>query len=356
MQYKQRFQIDGYWLSKRNNSQQWCATWYCKKTRQTRRISLSTTNFELAKKELAHYVVLNAEIKKSDREELPLATVFSRYYDRHAKSIRSKSFAKQALNIWLDYWQASNVSELTRLKQDSFIDYLKSQSFSPGYIRRIITVGKAALNHCVEYGELTHCPKIIMPKEPGGKRTERLSTQQAAQLFATSKQKSLIHIADFLMLAFNTAARPEAILELTYSQIDLKRGRIDFNQSGRVQTKKYRPIVPITETLSEWLKNRSFAPDQTVITYNGKSIKSIKKAFRGVRDTAKLPDWVCPYSIRHTVAQHLRDEGVAFENIQGLLGHSIKGCTSIYANFNPDKQEGIVSTLDGFMDEILIRA
>jgi hypothetical protein len=38
--------------------------------------------------------------------------------------------------------------------------------------------------------------------------------------------------------------RRSAILDLTWKQVALVAGRIDFNPPGRVQTRKQRPIIP----------------------------------------------------------------------------------------------------------------
>ena len=42
-------QIGDYWLSKRRGSEQWCRTWYDTATRQTRRESLGTADFQEGK-------------------------------------------------------------------------------------------------------------------------------------------------------------------------------------------------------------------------------------------------------------------------------------------------------------------
>ena len=51
------------------------------------------------------------------------------------------------------------------------------------------------------------------------------------------------------MISLNTLARPDAVLDLSPAQVDFKRRLIKLNPDGRKQTKKYRPVVPISETL-----------------------------------------------------------------------------------------------------------
>ena len=56
------------------------------------------------------------------------------------------------------------------------------------------------------------------------------------------------------MISLNTLARPDAVLDLGPAQVDIKRRLIKLNPDGRKQTKKYRPVVPISETLLPWLE------------------------------------------------------------------------------------------------------
>ncbi len=50
------------------------------------------------------------------------------------------------------------------------------------------------------------------------------------------------YVRTFVMLAVGTLARPQAILDLTWFEVDLERRLINFNQAGRVQSRKRRPV------------------------------------------------------------------------------------------------------------------
>ena len=96
-------------------------------------------------------------------------------------------------------------------------------------IRRILSVGQAALNRAYREGEITAVPQILLSLAPEAEARERLLTiDEARALFAGANEP---HQFLYLMLAFATAARPAAILELTTFQVDsearlirLKRG------------------------------------------------------------------------------------------------------------------------------------
>ncbi len=61
------------------------------------------------------------------------------------------------------------------------------------------------------------------------------------------------HLLMFSMISLNTLARPDAALDLGPMQVDIKRRLAKLNPDGRKQTKKYRPVVPISDTLLPWL-------------------------------------------------------------------------------------------------------
>lgn len=72
----------------------------------------------------------------------------------------------------------------------------------------------------------------------------------------------------YLLLAFNTLARPEAILELKKFQGDLQHRLIMLNPPGREQTKNRRPTVPITEVLFPWVEQ---AKTDSLVCWKGKN-------------------------------------------------------------------------------------
>jgi integrase len=78
----------------------------------------------------------------------------------------------------------------------------------------------------------------------------------------------------FLMIGANTLARPAAILDARPAQFDPEHDLFDLNPPGRKQIKKFRPIVPVTQTLRPWLE-RSVGDSDRYVSYRGKPIHSI---------------------------------------------------------------------------------
>ncbi len=338
-------QIGEHWLSKRRGSDNWCRTWYDANTRQTRRASLGTEDIREAQLALADWVTTNQTLRQEPLDALFLETVLVRYYENHASRLRSAESARHALRKWSDYFAGATVSELTVQRQEQFIHHLEEQGCSKGYIGRILGVGKAALNRARKCGEIGTVPYILTGSK--GRECQRiLSLEEAAALFNAVDAE---HMLMYLLLAFNTLARPEAILELRRSQLDMDNRLIHLNPFGREQTKKRRPTVPITDTLIPWLQT---GQADVLVAWRGKPLGSVKKGFRRLRERAGLSADVVPYTVRHTMATELRKRAVPAWEVAGFLGHKTEGVTERYAKFAPDYLSLAIQAIDRYFLEL----
>lgn len=176
-------------------------------------------------------------------------------------------------------------------------------------------------------------PAIIeMPKKPAP-RDKRLTKEQFALLVDATKHH---HMKVYLWLARMTAARPGAILELRWTQIDWERGRITLGDGTK--RKKGRPTVPMhSDALIELLREtQKGALTDYVVEYAGGPIKSIKKGFATAAEKAGIP-WATPYALRHSAAVWMAEEGVPMAEISQFMGHSDSRVTeSTYARFSPE--------------------
>lgn len=341
-------QIGDYWLSKRRGSDQWCRTWFDAASRQTRRVSLGTADFQEGKLKLWDWFAKHGRIKQQQPQDAPLGLVLTRYWQRHAINLPSSEFAKIALRYWTEFWTVATVSEITAQRQREFIAHLSASGKSPGYVKRILTVGKAALNHAYREGEIASVP-YILPGEDGEARDRVLSAAESAALWLSTQ---LPHERMMLALLYGTLARPEAALELRREYVDTDRWLLAQNPPGRKQTRKYRPVVPVAGFLRQALQD---APVGPLVAWRGKPIDSFKTAFRGMRARAELGQDVVAKTIRHTMATELRAAGVPEAEIQGFLGHrAYGGRTEVYAKYRPDYLGQAVEVIDGYMSRVRV--
>jgi integrase len=376
-------EVGGFWLSRRANSPVWCRTWFDSATRQTCRTSLGTEDLDDAKLALAAWVMANGKMERQRSDAVHLETCLIRYFEHQARHLASAEPTRHGLAKWSEFFPGALVSEVTPEKQRQFVAWLRGKKLSNDYIRRILAVGQAALNRAHREGEITSAPAISLALAPEGDPRERLlTTEEAKALFDAAVEP---HQTLYLMMAFGTAARPKAILELTTFQVDCDARLIRLNPPGRAQNKKRRPTLPICNTLLPYLRGLPAGP---VVRYQGRALAGIKSTFdhlteraarrirqeaaqlarthlrvrRRAEAVAALSDGrkraaaileISAYTIRHTIAAEMRKRGVAVWEVAGFLGHSSGyKTTERYAKFGPDHLGGATRAIDAYFADL----
>jgi len=381
-----------YWISQRANSSAWCRTWFDKQTRQTRRVSLGTSDLGKAKLMLADWVTTHNRMSGEHPQDVTLARVLTRHYEHHGRYLRSAEAVRYSLLRWNDFFMGCLVSEVTPARQRQFVEEMRSSGLSDGYIRRILADGKSAISRALREGEISSAPFISLVAE--GEARERIATiREIARLFEAADHD---HFRIYLMLAIGTLARPGAILELTHSQVDTDARVINLNPTGRKQTKKRRPIVPICSALLTFLGSLDYGAllancnDGPLVNWAGKPLKGIRTTFNRVKvraaknirlDAAKLARneraagqrkaarhalkagrkeaaamlELTPYVLRHTMASVLRRRGVPVWEVAGFLGHSSGyKTTERYAKFGPDHLSEATRAIDSYFADLAL--
>jgi integrase len=346
---KHEFQIGEWWLSQRDGSPAWYATFYDAAAKHTRRISLGTDNFEEAQQKLLERYLEQNRPQNAPTETVALADIVLDYYKKHGQNARSAGSIKISCAYWVDFFGEESIAAATKPQRlEAFVKHLKGLGHATAYIQRILGVGKAALQRAWRQGEIASVPFIPSIKvDYGAPRGRPLKVVELARLLTEASD----HLRLLLMILIGTAARPEAALELTGDQIDFDAGLLDLNPPGRAQTKKFRPVVKLPRALAVALKN---APAGTLVTYHGHPVKKINKAWRALREDAELDEAVNPYSIRHTVARWMRQHGVPAWEVAAQLGHKSRDyrTTELYAAFDPAYLSNAVNAIDKLFDEL----
>ena len=344
---KRVYQLGDYWLAKRPGRKAWYRCWFDSETRQTSYASLKTEDLEEAKVALDNWFAGNLSSCKTT-EEPTLTAILQSYYLEHGINLASAGRIEIGVRSWTEFFGDIPTSDLRDVHlQERFHEHLRARGQGNNTINRTLAVGKAALNRAWRRGVITSAPAIIMvkaaPSPPKGRPLEL--DEIAALIEATDSE----HLIDFILWALATGARPDAVLDLTWEQVDFDNALIELNPPGRAQTTKRRPVVRLPEFMAEMYGVAHFQGLRgPVVAYSSQRVKSIRSAWRIARAKAGLDDQVQPYSLRHTVARWLRKEGVPAWQVAAQLGHSVSAhsMTERYASYSPDYLEGCVSSLD----------
>jgi integrase len=189
-----------------------------------------------------------------------------------------------------------------------------------GVLRAAVTwAGKAA-------GAAFEMPHTPPPRE------RYLTREEVDRLIEAA---TMPHVKLFILLAWSTAGRASALLELTWDRVEFERNQIRLAKAeGR---RKGRATVPMTARLNEALRAAyEVRETQFVIEWGGKPVKSLKRSFATAAELAGIED-VSPHVMRHSAAVRMAEEGVPMVEIAQYLGHTDPRVTyRTYARFSPD--------------------
>lgn len=353
-------QIGDFWLSKKPGRQgaddAWCRTWYNGKSRQTCHISLGTADFHEASTALADWVVLNSRPQNARRDLASIDHILLSYWEDHGKFVSSPKTLQAELARWQEYWGGKTVDQITSNEQKRFRAWLGEGRLAKSTIDRFLSAGRAALNYAVRHGHLESAPHIFLIETDGDKMSrppmgDALDVDEMARLIDHIAHPNLLM---FAMIAANTLARPAAILDLGPAQFDAENHRLELNPKGRIQTKKFRPVLPVTATLHRWLA--SHGEDAPYVNVHGRRISDTRFIWKATVARAGLTEkHVTPYSFRHGMARQMRLRGISLEELGTFMGHKHKGSmatTVIYAPDDPAYLKNAAHAIEDVMAEI----
>jgi len=240
-------------------------------------------------------------------------------------------------------------------------------------IRRELGALRACLNWCAKDERKliakTDVPTYTLPEEGEPKDRWLRSSEIDAMLSAAREmreaRKDECHRYSrgerFLWLALHTAARKQAIYELTWDRVDFEIGMIHYDVPGRKKTKKRRAAVPISAALMPVLQQAyKERENEFVMTNKGEmwaTIQSIAvRAGLGVRgQPAKNGNkpkatGISPHTLRHTAATHMARRGVPLYTIAGVLGNTMAMVEAIYAKHCPAAMRDAVNMIPSGKD------
>lgn len=220
--------------------------------------------------------------------------------------------------------------------------YAQRRGRAPATIRKELGTVVSALRWAARQRHIPPFPGLWMPPL-APRREKHISFDEVRALIEAARAP---HVRLYLEIAIATAARPAAILDLTWPQIDFAARLIRFNPDGRVQTAKRRPVIPMTNRLHHLLAEAyKLRACNHVIEHGGEPIKSIKKGIAAAATRAGIH--ATPYTIRHSAAVIMANQGVPMSEIASYLGHTDSRTTEReYAKYLPTYLRKAASALD----------
>lgn len=263
------------------------------------------------------------------RDDLTAFLQTARQTDNHARK-----------NTGLDWLPCH--SSVTKLIPESHPARYRSVAVSPATVRRELSTLAAALAYCQREGHLLEAPTVWRPPA-SAPREAYLSRQEVARLIRAARKdaRSGRHLALFILLAYYTGRRKEAILTLQWApnsdggHVDLEKGVIDFRPTGRVETAKRRGRLEIPDRLLRFLRHARRRTRTHLSEYgpHNRPIRDVKRSFASAARAAGLaPEIVTPHTLRHTCISHLAQAGVPLFDACQWVDVTMETAERVYAH------------------------
>jgi integrase len=229
-------------------------------------------------------------------------------------------------------------------------DYTQQRPVKPGTVRRelgalrtvLIWAGKQKL---FSRDDMPSIDESVLPQD-GPPRDKFLDTKQEQALWDQAMSWPDQRIKLFIALGLETAARREAILDLTWDRIDLGLKQIDYRVPGKRITKKRRTRVPISDRLMPVLvvAHQEAHKRSNGGTGAGKVVgmTDISRPLAAFVEASKTP-WVTPHVLRHTWGSLKAMKGASLYDIAKVMGDKIETIEKYYLHLTPDHLRSVVN-------------
>jgi len=309
--------------------------WYVRYSEPgSRRSQVKSTGVPLADRVAAEEWV--AALKAAD-EAIPEGATIAEIVDRYLEDkkgvrtiVKMKSFAKP-----LKAYMGDRTPD--QITKSLLAGYLPHRKKMVPAVRQELGLLIQALNHADRQpGEKITLPAAKPPRE-------HFATREQAQALL---QAATEHTRLYLLIAMATGARMGAILDLTWDRVDEDRGILDFNNPDIQVSKKRRAVTPISKELVAALRDqRERKVADTVVEYGGKPVANITKSFGQAVKNAKLPKWLTPHVLKHSVISWLAEDGWTVDQISDFTCTHPNTVRRVYRKVNPETLRGMADSL-----------
>lgn len=307
----------------------------------------------------------------------PVLTLIDEWLKHHVAHLAAPDRYRYSVEHWKAFFDEEHrlgrlsatptLADLTPELQSRFRAWRAAAGVGGHTISRDLAALRGALSWARKHQRIDRAPFVAdVPMHLRGRPRDRLLTFEeiASIIRACVDRPEREHLIRFIVIELGTAGRPQAVLELTDANVDLKRNLIDPNHPGRIHARKRRAIVPIANAVLPWVvgiqgklikyKVPLSCQKETAegVTHWERETKSIKTVWNNACRTAGVTG-ATPKTLRHTMLTWLAARGVPAEQRQMLAGHSPQGTTARnYEHLSPDYLRAAIGEVDAFFAEL----
>jgi len=339
--------------------------------RRTKRKSMGTPNRALAEERFAQWMLLGGHregVTVTGEAALTIAELWTVYDVKHVETVSAPASIRYCWKNLEPHFGKKTPGQIDQATVDAYEDKRAAgdigRASGPSTVRKELAALRAMMNWHSDTRrgkrrllERADVPMFDLPDE-SAPRDRWLTKIEIVKLFGVfDPAERMSRVERFLWLALETAARKQAILDLTWDRVDFETGMVHYPLPGQKQTKKRRVSVPISKTLRPVLERmKDEATGSCVLDHPGEVWPAIQSvvvraglAPRCARASGKAAraTGISPHVLRHTAATHMARRGVPLWLIAKVLGNTLAMVEKTYAHHCPEMTRGAVDMISG---------
>ena len=320
----------------------WYIDYYLKGRRKRKKIGHS--------KKLAEQVLKNVQVNIAKREYLGILEEQKVLFEEYGEQYRDYAKVNKSLSTY-ERRDKINIDHLTSFFKGKYLFEIDAQMIENFKATRLEKVAPATVNRelaclkhmytkALEWGLVKESPAkaVKLLKEPPG-RLRYLMPKEVHRLLGFCAK----HIKPIVVTAVNTGMRKSEILNLRWSEVDLKNRKIMVTNTKNNESR----VIPINRTLYQELlmMPRSKGKEYVFSAGDGLPFGDVKKGFSAAVKKAKIKDFRF-HDLRHTFGSHMMMQGVNLKTVQQVLGHKDIKMTMRYSHLSPEYVQDAMERLD----------
>lgn len=298
--------------------------------------------------------------KTAEAKKHTVAEMIDRYLGRIATESPKRY---KDVNTKLQWWRSelgyAILSDLTKSAVIEKIDALSSRTYdlqsgghkqiSPATINRYITAFSHVCTIAMdewEWLEQHPIQKIKKRKEPRG-RVRFLDDQERESLLIACREVNRRFLYPIVVLALSTGARRSEILNLKWSDVDIKRSIITLHETKNGE-RRILPLAGKALKEVEQLSNQCDFISEYVFPSPTDPHKpwQFQSSWNSVVKKAGLVDFRF-HDLRHSAASYLAMSGASLAEISEVLGHKTLAMVKRYAHLSEAHTASVVERMNG---------
>ncbi len=274
-------------------------------------------------------------------------TEFGEYLRKVKKTSENTCLSyKRDLERMFSYMKKQGIYDASDITEDILTDYaatLREENFAPASITRHFTSIKTFFRYLVENGNIQDNPSYVL-KGPKVEKAEPriLTTMEIENLFSLDFGKDAKGIRDraIIELLYASGLKASEMVSLKLSNVDLSIACIRLPGASLSDKERLIPYgKKAKEALQDYLLNAreellgDHEDDETVfLNCNGTPLsrQGLWKLIKTYVKRAGIKSDITLFTMRHSFAAHLVENGADISSVQELMGYSDSNAITRY--------------------------